>query len=57
MRIRLRREGNSVLAFLMTVFTAVALAVATLPGCGDDASDDEDETESESDYSPNLSLD
>lgn len=53
----MRETGGSIWTYLVAAFIAVAMAVVVLPGCGDDASDDEDETqyESESDYSPQTS--
>ncbi len=34
------RQKSSVWKFLLTMFVAVAAAVAILPGCGDDSSTD-----------------
>jgi hypothetical protein len=41
----MRNSGHSIWAFLLTVFAAVGLAVAVLPGCGDDTSFDEPDVE------------
>ncbi len=45
----IRRESGSVWQFLLTAFAAVALAVAVLPGCGDD------DTSPDSEYEPEES--
>ncbi len=40
MRIQMQRKGGSVWKFLVMTFTAIALAVVALPGCGDDDTSD-----------------
>jgi hypothetical protein len=42
MRIQMQRKGNSVWKFLVMTFTAIALAVVVLPGCGDDDTSNSD---------------
>jgi hypothetical protein len=44
----MRKASSSVWVYLFTTFAAVGLAVAVLPGCGDDTRDDDSDTESES---------
>jgi hypothetical protein len=53
----MRKASSSVWVYLLTAFAAVGLAVAVLPGCGDDTRDDDDDSDSESQYIPDSDSD
>jgi hypothetical protein len=50
----MRKTEGSVWLYLFAAFAAVGIAVAVLPGCGDDTTDEDSDTDSqyESQYSP-----
>lgn len=55
MRIQMQQKGSSVWKFLVMTFTAIALAVVVLPGCGDDDTSNSDPVDSDSGSPPQES--